>query len=84
MGKKLKFLKLERMKRLPWAGFRAPVETEPLEICGPTHPRLGTGFSAQERGDQSREALLLGSVRETQGSGLEERPGEGLDASALT
>ena len=31
-----------------------------------------------------REALLLGSVREPQGSGLEERPGEGLDASALT
>ena len=55
MGKKLKFLKLEWMKRLPRAGFRAPVETEPMEICGSTHPRLGTGFSAQECGDQSIE-----------------------------
>lgn len=77
MGKKLKFLKLERMKGLPRADFRAPVETEPMEICGPTHPRLGTGFSAQECGDQSREPLPLGSVRETQGSGLEERAGGG-------
>lgn len=62
MGKKLKFLKLERMKGLPRAGFRAPVETESMEICGPTHPRLGTGFSAQECGDQSTEALPLAQL----------------------
>lgn len=46
-------LKLERMKGLPRADFRAPVETEPMEICGPTHPRLGTGFSCSRNVETS-------------------------------
>lgn len=37
VGKHPTFLQLQRMRR-SWAGFRALVGTEPMGICGATHP----------------------------------------------